>query len=230
MDVTRLKHAVTDAAVPWVGVAICRTTPGGGRHTGIVYRGVAGKLRMADMAWHQMFRDNEYDPRWDYYCAVPQFDDPVVAEAFADWCAHVAASLARRRPPYNFLSPDNTDFDSEGNWICRDPDSGMNCSSFVVAVFQKYNIPLANVRTWPLGLPQDVEEQTALVRQLLNSEDPAARAQAVKISPQIGRHPRIRPEETAGACLEDESARPVDHPQCAANGARVLKEWDDNHP
>jgi hypothetical protein len=230
MDITRLKTAVTDSEVPWVGVAICRTSPGGGRHTGIIYRGVAGELRLADMAWHERFRDAPYEQRWDYYCAVPQFDDPLLEMSFADYCAHVAQALTQDKPPYNFLPPNMTVFDTNGKWISRDPDSGMNCSSFVVAVFESFNTPLVKVSTWPVGLPLDVQEQTALVAILFTSTNPNDASQALKISPQIGKHPRIRPEETAGACLEDESARPIDHAQCAENGKRVLEVWDQNHP
>src|SRR5712692_9373639 len=98
--------------------------------------------------------------------------------------------MAQERPPYNFLPPQMTVFDQDGKWISRDPDSGMNCSSFVAAVFASFNIPLVQSQTWPVGLPEDIQDQTALVCRLLNSSDPSRRAQACKISPQIGKHPR----------------------------------------
>lgn len=230
MDVTRLKHAVTDSEVPWAGVAIRRNPGHASRHTGLIYRGVAGVLRMADMAWHETFRDQEYDLKWGYYCAVPPFEDPVLEQAFADYCAHVATAMTLEKPPYNMLSLGSPVFDSRGIWISRDPDRGMNCSSFVIAVFASFNMPLVNVTTWPIGLPEDVQEQTALVQIMLSTNNPSDRAQALKISPQIGKYPRIRPEEVAGACLEDASARPIDHAPCAANGIRVLQEWDTHHP
>jgi len=230
MDITRLKIVVSDAEVALVGVAIRRNPNSNGRHTGIIYRHSSGALHMVDMGWHRDCRDSEYDCKWGYYCAVPQFDDPHVEEAFADYCAHVAKQTPRQRPPYNLLSPDGVTFDSDGYWICRDPEAGMNCSSFVIAVFSSFNIPLVNAATWPIGLQQDIEEQTTLVCTLLNSDNPDDRQQAFKISPQIGKHPRIRPEETAGACLEDEKSRPLVHTQAAEYGKAVLEIWDNNHP
>lgn len=210
MDITRLKHAVADADVPWVGVAILRNSPDPSRHTGIVYRHPGtGALHLADMAWHRNFRNQPYNPAWGYWCAVPHFADPIIEESFADYCAHVAASLPARKPPYNLLSAENTQFDSAGVWVSRDPDGGMNCSSFVAAVFQSYNCPLVNVQTWPVGLPRDIQEQTDLVCKFVNSVSQEDRKQAYKMSPQIGRHARIRPEEAAGACLEDDAARPL---------------------
>jgi hypothetical protein len=233
MDITRLKHNVTDADITWVGVAICRNSDGS-RHTGIIYRGEAGEgeageLRMADMAWHELFRDQPYSPAWGYSCAVPQFDDEVIEQSFADFCAHVGKSLAQNRPPYDLLAANPDAFDKDGNWVPRDPDVGFNCSSFVIGVFAAYNHPLVKPETWPIGLPQDIQEQTSLVCKLLNSREPRDRAQAIKISPQIGKYPRIRPEQAAGACLEDQIARPLAHAECEANGLRVLQEWDAHH-
>ncbi len=230
MDISRLKRAVTDADVPWVGVAIRRNLPDTSRHTGIIYRAAAGELRMADMAWHEVFRDQAYNPAWDYYCAVPHFEDPIIEESFADYCAHVSASASQRQPPYNLLAANPALFDQSGRWVSTDPDVGLNCSSFVVSVFHSYNVPLVRIGTWPVGLPKDIQEQTTLVYKMMHSGRPQDHAQSLKIALQIGKHPRIRPEETAGACLEDEKDRPVDGARGAANGLLVLKEWDDHHP
>lgn len=229
MDISRLKHNVTDADVTWVGVAVLRF-PDGGRHTGILYRDDdSDKLYMAEMAWHELFRNQPYNPAWGYSCAIPQFDDPILEETFADYCAHVGRSMAQKRPPYVLKAADPTAFDKDGNWVSRDPDSGFNCSSFVIAVFASYNHSLVKPETWPIGLTQDIQEQTILVCKLLNSSEPKDRAQAIKISPQIGKYPRIRPEQVAGACLEDQTARPLAHAECEANGNRVLQEWDTRH-
>jgi hypothetical protein len=178
-----------------------------------------------------VFRDQEYGAGWGYYCAVPEFPDEVVEKSFADYCAHVSASLEKKQPPYNLLAADPTVFDGQGNWVSRDPDAGLNCSSFVVAVFHSFSSKrLVRIETWPVGLPQDIQEQTVLVCTMMHSGRPQDHAQALKLALQIGKHPRIRPEETAGACLEDEKDRPVDHPRGAANGLIVLREWDDHHP
>jgi hypothetical protein len=182
------------------------------------------------MAWHQVFRDQPYNSAWGYYCAVPHFDDPLVEESFADYCAHVAQSTAVRRPPYNLHNPDAFWFDPQGDWFCCDPDVGMTCSSFVVAVFASYGHPLVDASTSPVGLPDDVAEQIDLLCTMRQSTVAADRAQAIKIAPEIGRHPRIRPEEAAGACLVLATSRPLNHAQTAPIGVRVLQEWDARHP
>lgn len=229
MDISRLKRKATDHDVPWIAVAFQRNTPQPGRHTGIIYRGTAGVLCLAHMAGHEDFRDQTYDPDSKYYCVVPQLPDPYIGEAFADYCAHAAASIAKQQPPYNLLEADPKLFDKKGNWISRDPDSGFNCSSFVIAVFHSYNIKLVRIETWPIGLEQDIEEQTKLVCALMTSPRPQDRAQAIKISPQIGKFPRIRPEQAAGACLEDNSVRPVDHTICCTDAQLLLQIWDEEH-
>jgi hypothetical protein len=78
-----------------------------------------------------------------------------------------------------------------------------------------------------MDIEQDVSEELALVNSMARSPDPEVCRQAAQIRSQIGKAPRVRPEEVAGACLEEPlPASGVDFVQCEENGRKVLEVCD----
>ena len=92
----------------------------------------------------------------------------------------------------------------------------MNCSTFVLTVFQSAGPKLID----PIGWPDRPDEDRKMQRQLIQWLWPEAGCKHIKrLMPDVGRA-RIRPEETAGACLEDEL--PAQFSECERSGKIVV--------
>lgn len=217
MDLTRFK--VKNDQVEWVGVLIRRNPlPATNTHAAVAYRDMDGILMM-HMADHELFLAGRCDP--SYLCAVPPLD-PVLAQSFADYCARVARANSSKKIPYDLIYEPRSLFDADGEWCPPTPDAGLNCSSFILGLFKSYKIDLIDFISWPLR-EEDSRAQIPLVEWLVASSNPSKKAQGIKIAKQIGKHPRVRPEETAGACLED---IPAGYQLCEAAGKRVAEICD----
>jgi hypothetical protein len=128
----------------------------------------------------------------------------------------------RGRIPYNLKHDTECEFDENGNYVPKPGETGLNCATFVLTVFRSAGTLLVDTTTWIIReSPErevDVSAQSRFVSQL--ARKPQTREQAERVRSEIG-GPRIRPEEVAGACLEDDL--PVGFSQCRANGQYILQ-------
>ena len=93
---------------------------------------------------------------------------------------------------------------------------GLNCSTFVLTIFHEAGPTLVNFAGWPKRASDRAWHQHLV--KLLRPLVPAWYFK--KVVKDIG-CARVRPEEVAGACLEDDL--PTSFPPCEANGRHVLQ-------
>jgi hypothetical protein len=215
---------------PTAAVAIARM-PQGHTHVGIVYREGDGsdRLRLLHLAFHKLLRDDPIGPSMDcpelrchLLCVVPAIEEEDAINV-AIYCR----GIARHRPelPYGLSYNDDGCFEvTKGNAELRVPEERrwLNCSTFVLTVFKSAGPKLVDPTGWPDRPEEDRRWQAKLVRWLW----PEAGCRHIKrVLPDIGRA-RIRPEETTGACLEDEL--PATFGRCEPNGKVILNVLDSN--
>jgi hypothetical protein len=201
-----------------VAVAACRS--GNGTHVGVAYRGPDGAARLLHLAFHLDLRDDDFRrvrPR--YVCVVPNLHQADLV-ALAGYCRRIFLMNSAGRIPYNLAYEPETGFDPDtGDLVLPGTATGMSCSTFVLHLFRSSGNPLLDVTGWPAGRPGDRERQEELVRWMEATPSPAYQAQASRIRGQIG-CPRVRSEDVAGGCLEDEL--PARFEQCDPNGRAIL--------
>lgn len=135
-------------------------------------------------------------------------------------------------PHYVGLSdPRGREYHTHSNWISM-PDfflqtgniltfahgHGLNCSNFVIIVFQSTGIALVDLDGWELR-DDDSDRQRELFDMLCATPNVSSEHLS-KVVQEVGKVPRVRPEEVAGACLVDEL--PAYYLQCKPNGEAIL--------
>jgi len=187
-------------------------------HTGLCYR-EGGKLWFLHLAWDCALEHGEYDG--SYACAVPSI--PALRLPFF---LRLCRALRDRRPilRYALRHPENARFEIQGGGdvVLTQGGLGLNCSTFVLVFFQSYGWPLVNLLGWQLRAEDAVWHST-----LVNWVDRSDSVHAGRILSEIG-CARVRPEETAGACLEE--SLPACFGQCVANGQYILHILDTQQP
>lgn len=219
MDRSRLKS--TGDEVEGVAVAIGRNEDGCTLHAGIAYRDLDDRLMLLHFGWHRRLFDEPFEPR--YRCVVPDID-PLEMPYAAEFCNLVAKSPANRgRIPYAIGQHPLVDRidPATGAWLPKDRASGVTCATFVLVVFDAAGFRLLDSSHWPVR----AEDRAAVERlaQLLEQDkDPDRVRQGAVVRGQI-EMPRIRPEEVAGACLED-IPPPAGFAECERNGKWILEQ------
>lgn len=199
-------------------MAVCQ-----GPHAAILYRSAEGRPKFLHLAWHRVLRDEGFAGQEQEFVSVEpnlERDDRV---ALAAYCRRIAlANMARRAIPYNLRYEPGTTFDPDtGDFLLPEGATGLSCATFVVQVFRSAGLPILDASTWPPARPKDRERQRTLIEWLRDYPDPRHRdpIQADRLEAEVG-CPRIRPEEVAGACLEDEI--PAGFEQCEPNGCFLI--------
>ena len=211
-------------ATPTVAVAIARM-PQGHMHVGILYHERDGNnaARLLHLAFHKRLEDDEVSAKM--YCRKLKRSltciVPALEEEDAIYVAIYCRGLARHLPdvPYglNYNSAGCFEITESGAELkLPEERKWLNCSTFVLTVFQSAGPKLID----PMGWPDRPDEDREMQRQLIKWLWPEAGCKHVKrLIPDVGRA-RIRPEETAGACLEDEL--PALFSECERNGKIVV--------
>jgi hypothetical protein len=183
-------------------------------HAGLCYRD-GGSLWLLHMAGDRSLEHEAFNAA--YVCTIPRIP-PLRLPFFMALCRAMRDRLPTLR--YALRHPDNAIFliQPGGDVVLTKGGAGLNCATFVLVFFQSYGFPLVNLSTWQLR-PEDGAWHKNLVR-FVNSTDPV---QANLIRSEIG-CARVRPEETAGACLEGNL--PCEFAQCEANGQYILQVLD----
>ena len=113
----------------------------------------------------------------------------------------------------------------DGVFTSKYPRIGLNCSAFVIRVFDDAKVPLVDLKSWPLRPDRDIPNQRNLITwmerilALSRSGQLQTTLTQAKIDfnkAQVGKICRIAPEEVAGACLEFDLPTPC---------ARCRRQW-----
>jgi hypothetical protein len=187
MDLNKLKSS--DDGVMLLGVFIEFIPPHNHTHAGILYRRDDGQLHRLHLAWHCDLRDEAHQA--GQYFAVPDIP-PERARFFPRLCQRIKDRAGRLR--YALRPPKNARFILDTGEVSND-EKGLNCATFVLAVFNSFGFQLIELEQWPQR-PADAQWQTTLVAWLKRKYPD----QAALVESDIG-CPRPRPEEVAGACL-----------------------------
>jgi hypothetical protein len=209
---------------PIVAVAI-QFVEGGTTHVGMIYQQEDGTsvLKYIHLAFHCKFENTEIDESCIFL--VPNLS-VVDLEIIAMRCR----SIVRNKPNimYGFKYNCKCKFDNNG-YLYPSNGNGLNCSTFVLAIFNSVRVKLVNEPTWIHR-----SDDTARFSQLFGilkahieeryGNNMSHITHVGKIASDI-KSLRIRPEETAGACMADKY--PATYTQCEPNGKIVLKELSD---
>ncbi|MEX2174142.1 MAG: hypothetical protein WD872_07255 [Pirellulaceae bacterium] len=221
MDLDRLTTNPVDTQ--WVSVSVERNQQCN-LHAGIVHRTGENEVKKLHFGWHRSLYN--YFVTGPVVCAIPDVAKPAHRLWLAVFCGLVADNIPKRNIPYSLKHDEDVAFDERtGEVKFGNEDSGLNCATFVVAVFRCAGHPLINSKGWPKASIDDIAIQKQSVRSMLDSSDPDIQQQGRKNSRDIGT-PRIRPDHVAGACLEKEAAGPARFAACEANSAHVVTALD----
>lgn len=217
MDETRFSLLGRLTPTDWIAVAIQQVQPHCRMHAGLLYRDANDDWWYLHFAFHEILKTVEYTADGTTSCATTKIDeaDQVFLAAF---CGRVSTAWQNQEIPYNLKYDPDVRFDPTTGAVSFGPNStGLNCATFVLAVFRSAGNPLIDATGWPADRPGDRERQTQYVEFLRQRDVDHADV----VEAEIGT-PRIRPEEAAGACLEDDL--PAGFAQCEPNGRYVLQE------
>src|SRR6266511_4148730 len=128
-------------------------------HAGVAYRTAAGALRFLHFANHEVLRDEVF--REDLCLGENAFAVPLLKEEdqdfLAEFCARVYRANQSGKLPYSFEFDPTLGFDRSTGLMVFNYDSGLTCSTFVVALFRSAGNPLVQPITWPrLADPADI--------------------------------------------------------------------------
>jgi hypothetical protein len=166
----------------------------------MIYRAPDDTARLLHLRFH--FDVANESPSNRYLWVVP--DIPAVRlRSVAALCRLVANNYSTVGLPYALRYDGTQTFDTaNGQWLAGVNGRGFTCSTFVLALFQSCGITLLDLPTW-CDRPSDVEWQNHIV-QVLRAHGTDT-SHLAGVASEIGCL-RFRPDEVAGACLEE------DHP------------------
>ncbi len=184
--------------VPLLAVAIQRTSPCTA-HAGIAYRTASGALRFIHFANHEMLRDDRCSGQYAFAAPLLKEED---LKFLAEFCARVYRSNQSGKLPYGFSFDPNLGFDRDTGLIALNQNSGLTCSTFVVALFRSAGNPLVTPITWPRRAGEsDIAAREYVLDMWRKSGKLKLVARADEIETTI-QTMRISPEQVAGACLQ----------------------------
>jgi hypothetical protein len=198
MDASRFR--TTDDGRVLLAVSINRN-PGGSRntHAGIVYRDDDGTLFHLHLATHWRLKHEGFEDGTLF--VIPDLQAEFV-RLVRRMCRRI--SLRPPRISYALRYPRTARFVVAGRFAALEgEDNGLNCSTFVLTLFDTYGVQVVRFADWPIRVA-DARWHRKIV-DYIRSIDPA---QANRLEPEIGCQ-RVRPEEVAAAFLFPEASFPV---------------------
>ncbi|QDU56152.1 hypothetical protein [Aeoliella mucimassa] len=215
MDASRFSRDTN--GVDSIAVTIERT-PNCNLHVGLAYRASNNELKWLHLAFHEMLQNEACAIAKP--CVTPRIDsaEALYLSVFAE---KIAKSKINRRIPYNLKYDPDISFDTKTGAIEAGIDStGLGCATFVLAVFRSSGCVLVDCSTWPPANEDDKEQRRTYLG-LLRRCSASGRRQAERIESEIDL-PRFRPEQVAGACLED--IYPACYDLCEKNGHWIVNQ------
>jgi hypothetical protein len=116
-------------------------------HVGLIYRSHNSKIMLLHLAWHYDLRHQEWDGT--YYWLELSGLETELQETFADWAVLVADATPGTPIPYSVIFRVDRNFDQGGQFINLNDGSGLTCATFLLALFNDFNLPLIDISTWP---------------------------------------------------------------------------------
>lgn len=186
----------------------------GNTHSGILHRGKDGRLSVLHLRFHCKLENEIHDPSV-YSIAVPN-----LTRDRQKFYQALCRKIVNAHPLIRFaLRYGDNSFDTATGQIVLAKDGlGLNCATFVLAIFRSYGFDLVDFSTWQYRA-QDAVWHRELVTMVRAQTDCDGPNHATLIASEIG-CARVRPEEVAGACLED--ALPADFDKCRDNGIWIV--------
>jgi hypothetical protein len=221
MQYERFRFNATGDFIVAVAVSLDHADPHGS-HAAIIYKNENGTYSTIHQCWYMRFSQRDLDE--DFGFAVPEID-----ERLADQVAGLCRLIRDNSPriPFSFRFDLNARFCTRtGELLTLGDAQELTCSHFVVVVFQSAGIQLIDLDGWPLGRDADIRRQNELLDRLRRNTRPPPPAEFLeRAESEIGRYPRVRAEEVAGACLEESVGEfvPVPYQCCEPNGQAVLR-------
>lgn len=199
-------------AVKDVGIAI-RTFDGGQQvHIGMLHKIDTASALLLHFREHL---DLKNETPSDSYCWMQIELEEINRRLLASLCVLIARQSSNI--PYGFTY-NGRYFDRTGNYIPQGMGHGLTCATFVMAIFNTYNIPLLQTSEW---LPADLEDQlwqTKMVGRVnLKSGVTVADATAKYIG-----QPRFKPEHVAAGAVT--TKRPLTRAAALKLSERILKD------
>lgn len=231
-NLERIKLSIDDVEI--VAVVVSRTVHGN-LHAGIAHRETDGTISVLHLAWDCDLRRDPGCQDIDAF-ALPFFVVPEIASEEADlvatMCRRIYATSANNSISYCVGTyPQSDAYFKDGVFTSTDPRIGLNCSAFVVRVFEDAKVPLVDMASWPSRPDRDLPNQRKLIavmEMILAKGLPTTLTQG-KIDfnkAQLGKMCRVAPEEVAGACLEPGASLPAPCIRCQDNGELIVQ-WLD---
>ncbi|TMQ12946.1 MAG: hypothetical protein E6J90_15705 [Deltaproteobacteria bacterium] len=184
-----------------------------GLHCGIFFRASDEALRILHLAFHyQLAVDHSFDG-WAY--VAPQID-PIELGVLAGFCSLL--NSVQPGIPYGF-EYQASKFDDEGRFVPGPGESGLTCTTFVLAVFKWARLALLIPETWQ-SRTEDVEAQRRLIVFLQRAASPQ---HVAAVEAEVGCM-RFRSEEAAAATAM--TPRPVGFPEASAAGVQVRASFE----
>ena len=194
MDRVFTYHELPFDNIRYAAIALCSVTPTQ-RYIGVLHRQPdSHEIRMLHLAWHHDLQNSTPKPKYLWI-------DPAIharrLRQVAAVCRHIWRANGKAIP-YAF-SPPNDCFDEQtGHYLLGPTRHGLTCASFVLAIFERAGLNLADYATWPTDREGDREWQEWIVSQLEKSVPPASAEHIQAVLREVG-SVRFRPEEVAGA-------------------------------
>jgi hypothetical protein len=230
--IERIKSVADDLHL--AGIVIARTR-GGNLHVGIGHRVPGEPLHILHLAWDCQLEDDldgDNEAFLSPLYVTPDID-PEDEEVLAGLCRRIFQTASNHQISYTvgtFPSPDSY-FDRDAIYRSSDSRIGLSCASFVIKVFAAADLRLVELEGWPARPNRDEPAQRKLVgwleehlRRCQRSGTPTTLTED-KIDfnrSQIGKRPRVAPEEVAGAGLEPRENLPAACETCQANGELIV--------
>jgi hypothetical protein len=218
MGIERVKFSAQ--GVSHTAIAVGRVNdPPHNTHVGVVYKD-RNSIYMLHLGWHNTLL------RWDYpegyACVIP----PIKPERMRSVSA-LCRLIWKRQPkiPFSFKLDQNVRFNiKSGDILLTLNGIGLNCSNFAVVIYLQNGIQLIDFDTWQ-ERPLDKTWHEYLIRLLERTVPPPPPPHVAAVRKEVG-CARIRPEEVAGACLEEQL--PTAFSQCERNGHDIVQAIDDH--
>lgn len=220
MDIGRFSF--DQSQTQWVAVSVESTTDCTA-HAGMLFRDANRALFILHLTGHENVRKDTPSPVAAY--AIPNLDEE--DQLFlSGLCDRIWKARNMQLIPYAFRSDTNISFDrATGELVMKPGTPGLDCASFVMKIFESAGHRPIDDSGWPPAGDTGRKARKKIMEWMNQSGQNAAQ-QAQRIAAQLN-DPWIRPEDVAGACLED--AWPVNANICQANGDYVRGELDRNY-
>lgn len=188
-------------------------------HTGLLYKDHDGN-KILHLAWHRNMQS--ISPTDEYIWTEIQAE-PLTSRQISAACRLIWKEERKSSIPYGFGSPIFV-FDSRtGEYIVKDINIGLTCSSFVLAILSFIGFDLIDYNSWPTDYKEAKEWQVKMISLL--SQSPRKEKEHIDIlEKQVG-NTRYLPQQVFASA----SSPPMGYDKANELSLKVIKvieKWD----